>query len=62
MRNHGLAFRTVRDVVAVIGTLSMIVGMYMAWEPLAWVAGGAAAIGVAVASYWMEPENDETED
>lgn len=62
MKQHGKPFKACRDAVAGCGIFSMIVGLYWAWEPLAWIIGGGAAAGCAVASYWMEPENDEQKD
>jgi hypothetical protein len=59
MSKHGKLFKTCRDIVAGCGMFSIIIGMYYMWEPLAWICGGVAAVASAVASYWMEPENDK---
>lgn len=61
MSKHGKAFRTARDVTGGVGIFSMIVGLYWAWPPLAWLGGGVSLIACVIVSHRMEPKDTNRE-
>jgi hypothetical protein len=44
----------VADSLLVAGQAAMIVGLWLAWPPLGWMAGGAGLIGCGLLVAWTQ--------
>ena len=43
-----------RDILTLCGIGCIVVGLYLAWPPLAWLAGGAAMAAFGIGSQFAE--------
>lgn len=43
-----------RELSAALGIVGISIGLYLAWPPLAWIAGGGIMLGMAVVSWMVE--------
>lgn len=60
MSKHGKQLvRLIRDALTIAGFSCITYGMYLAWPPLAWLAGGSALCSLALAALRTESKARE---